>query len=147
MNKRVNFEDSLFILSMRMRIIEDIITLDAEPNFFLEKTLDDIFFTDHLLRIILECLEENRHLIERQELLQQLSDFEAQFSRILHNFLENDGNFSIRGFPSEGEKVALCRKNSADRHALIGKLSSSSGARSASPIVSSDEINELLKAF
>ncbi|MDR0511752.1 MAG: hypothetical protein LBG93_01425 [Treponema sp.] len=147
MNKRVNFEDSLFILSMRIRIIEDIITLDAEPNFFLEKTLDDIFFTDHLLRIILECLEENRHLIERQELLQQLSDFEAQFSRILHNFLEHDGNFSIRGFPSEEEKVALCRKNSADRHALIGKLSLSSGARSASPIVSSDEINELLKAF
>jgi len=147
MNKLINFEDSLYILSMRMRIIEDTITLDAEPNFFLEKTLDDIYFTGHLLQIILSCLEENRQLMERQELLQQLSDFESQFSRILHNLIEHDGDFSIAGLTPVVEKVASCRENSDKRLALIDKLTSSLLIRSASPVVSHDEINELLKEF
>ena len=56
MNKRVNFEDSLFILMMRIRMIRDSITLDADPELFLEKILDDIYFTEHTLRVLLDYL-------------------------------------------------------------------------------------------
>ena len=147
MNKRVNFEDSIFILMMRLRMIQDIITLDADPDFFLEKTLEDIYFTDHILRILLDCLEENQFLIERLELLEQLSDLELRYSRVLQSLLDHEGNISIRYIPSIGEKIIACRDNSLERQNAIGKLSPAGGSQSASPIVSSEELTELLKAF
>ena len=147
MNKRVNFEDSLFILMMRLRMIQDTITLDADPDFFLEKTLDDIYFTDHILRILLGCLEENHYLIERAELLEHLSDMELQFSRVLQNLLDHDGNISIREILPIGKKLIACRDNSMQRQRVIGELRPAGASPAASPIVSSDELTELLKAF
>jgi len=147
MNKRVNFEDSLFILMMRLRMIQDTITLDADPDFFLEKTLDDIYFTDHILGILLGCLEENHFLIERAELLEHLSDLELQFSRVLQNLLDHNGNISIREIMAISEKIAACRDSSRQRQRVIEELSPVGASRAASPIVSSDELTELLKAF
>jgi len=146
MNKRVNFEDSLFILMLRIRMIRDIITLDADPELFLEKTLDDIFFSDQVLRILLRQLEENHYLIERAEVLEQISDIEKQFSRVLQNLLDHDGDFSIRQIPSIKEKIISCRDSSLERQKSAEKLTPA-GNTPSSPIVSSDELSELLKAF
>ena len=128
-------------------MIQDTITLDADPDFFLEKTLDDIYFTDHLLKVLLSSLQANHFLIERAELLEHLADLELQFSRVLQNFLDHDGNISIRAAPSKGEKITACRNNSLERQKLIGELSPAGAGKSVSPIVSSDELTELLKAF
>ena len=70
MNKRINFEDDIFLLMIRIRMIRDIVTLDADPELFLEKTLDDIFFVDQTLKTLLGDLERHNHLIERDELLE-----------------------------------------------------------------------------
>ena len=147
MNKRVNFEDSLFILMMRIRMIRDIITLDADPELFLEKTLDDIYFADHTLRILLEYLRENHYLIERVELLEHLSELEWQFSQILQELLDHDGNISIRGIPSIREKISACRNNSLERQKTAESLSPAGSSQPGEPVVSSDELTELLKAF
>ena len=147
MNKRVNFEDSLFILMMRIRMIRDSITLDAAPELFLEKTLDDIYFTDHTLRTLLEYLEENHYLIERVELLEQLSELEWQFSHVLQELFDHGGSFSIREIPSMGEKLSALRASSLERRRAVGDLGLTGSSLSSEPIVSSDELNELLKAF
>ena len=128
-------------------MIQDIIALDADPNFFLDKTLDDIYFTEHILRILLGCLEENHHLIERAELLEQLSDLESQFSRVLFALLEHDGNISIRQAPAIRDKIVSCRNASMERRLAIEKLQPAGHRHVASPIVSSDELTALLKAY
>ena len=147
MNKRVNFEDSLFILMMRIRMIRDIITLDGDPELFLEKTLDDIYFADHTLKILLEYLQENHYLIERVELLEYLSELEWQFSQILQQLLEHNGNFSIREIPSVREKLSACRNNSRERQRTAESLRPAGNSQSGEPVVSSDELTELLKAL
>ena len=147
MNKRVNFEDNIFILMMRIRMIRDIIALDADPEIFLEKILEDICFTDNTLRILLEYLQENHYLIERVEFLEQLSELEWQFSRLLQELLEHDGNISIREISSIREKVATCQSNSHQRQKTADNMSPATGIIGGSPIVSSDELTELLKAF
>ena len=147
MNKRVNFEDNIFILMVRIRMIRDIITLDADPELFLEKTLDDIDFTDHTLGILLGYLRENSRLIEREELLEHLSELEWQFSQILQKLLDHDGNISVNDIPSINEKLTAFRNNSAERRKSIENLKPTDDSRSGEPIVSSDELTELLKAF
>ena len=147
MDKCVNFEDSLFILMMRIRMIRDTLTLDAVSELFLEKTLDDIFFTDQILGVLLGNLEENYHLIERAEILEHFSELEWQFNRLLQSLLAHDGGISIREIPAAKEKILACRNNSLQRQAAAEKLSPAENSQPHSPIVSSDEINELLKAL
>jgi len=147
MNKRVNFEDSLFILMMRIRMIRDSITLDADPELFLEKTLDDIDFADHTLRILLEYLQENHYLIEWAELLEHLSGVEWQFSQVLQELLNHDGRISVREIPSIKEKISACRNSSLERQRTTEGLSPAGSSQSGEPVVSSDELTELLKAF
>ena len=147
MNKRVNFEDNIFILMMRIRMIRDIITLDPDPELFLKKILDDICFTDQILRILLGYLEENHHLIEREELLEHHSRVEWQFYQVVQELLVHNGNFSIRKIPSAGEKLAAIRQDSLERRRTAEMLGSTDDSQSENPIVSTIELTELLKAF
>ena len=150
MNKQVNFEDNSFITMMRIRMIRDILTLDADPELFLEKILDDIYFTDHSLRILLGYLQENDHLIEREELLEHLSELEWQFSQVLLDLLNHKGNISIREISTIKEKLSCLRANSQERRRTAEDLNSAGGRKNFSdkePIVSSEELTELLKVF
>ena len=148
MNKRVNFEDNIFILLMRIRMIRDAITLDADPELFLEKTLDDISFTDQTLKILLEYLMENSRLIEREDLLDQFSEAERHFSQVIQNLLNHEGSISIQEIPAIREKLIIMRSASLERRKTAENQGSlESNTSSSSPIVSSDELTELLKAF
>jgi len=147
MNKRINFEDNIFILMMRIRMIRDIITLDADPELFMEKLLDDICFADHTLGILLGYLKENQRLIGLDELLEQFSDVEWQFSMVLKDLLDHEGNISVRENPLITEKLTAFRNNSMERRRSSNELSSAGENMPGSPIVSSDEITELLKAL
>ena len=147
MNKKVNFEDNIFILMMRIRMIRDTITLDADPELFMEKILDDICFADHTLGILLGYLKENQRLIGLDELLEQYSDVEWQFSMVLKGLLDHEGNISVRENPLITEKLTAFRTNSMERRRSADELGSAGDSLPGSPIVSSDEITELLKAF
>ena len=147
MNKLVNFEDDIFILLMKIRMIKDIVTLDADPELFMEKTLNDIYFVDHAMRTLLENLEQNHHLIEREELLEQLSNAEGQFSMVLKELLEHDGNFSILEIPSIREKVTAFKIGSQERQKTAGKLYHSEKNAGSNIYVGSDELAALLKAY
>ena len=147
MNKRFNFEDNIFIILMRLRMIRDIIILDPEPDLFLEKILDDIYFTDHILRILLEYIQENDRLIARDEFLNQLFKTEGQFYQLTRDFLDREGNISVREIPPVNEKLLALRDSSMERHKTLEELCHKAGIGHENTTVSSDEINELLKAF
>ena len=147
MNKKINFDDNIFILMMRLRMIRDIITLDADPELFLEKILDDIDFADHTLQILLKYLHENQRLIELEELLEHLSELEWQFSLVLKELIDHDGNISVRGNGLIMSKLATFRNSSNERRRTIENLSPAGDSVTGSPIVSSDELTELLKAL
>ena len=147
MNKQVNFEDNIFILLMRIKMIRDTITLDADPELFLEKILDDIYFTDHVLRILLEHLEENDRLIARDEFLDQLYETERQFSQVIDEVLNHKGNIFVRGIPEINDKLIFLRKSSLERRRIIETLYQDSNNSTDKIVVSSDELSELLKVF
>jgi hypothetical protein len=147
MNKRINFEDNIFILMMRLRVIRDTITLDADPELFLEKILDDIGFSDHILRILLGYLQENDRLLAREEFLEHFTELEWQFCQVIGELLNHDGNISIRQIPTVQEKLIAFRSSSQERRQIAEKLSVKDRVKPEDPVVSSDELSELLKAF
>jgi len=148
MNKQVNFEDNIFILMMRIRMIRDTITLDADPELFLEKTMDDINFIDNSLSVILGYLRENNRLIERDEMLEHISELEWQFAQVIQDLTNNTGNFSVRQIPALMLKLGLVRNKSLERRRTARNLSPIGDSQNDDEqIVSSDELTELLKAL
>ena len=147
MNKRINFEDNIFILLMRIKLIKDTITLDGDPEIFLEKILDDFYFIGHVLGLMLEYMQENDKLISREELLINLSDTERQYNELIYGFLNHRGDLSVNNIPEVSEKLQILEKSSLERQKIIDKLCTNDRKVKSNHDVSSDEITELLKAF
>jgi hypothetical protein len=146
MTKRINFEDNIFILMVRIRMIQDLLTLDADPDLFLQKTLDDFEFIGRCLELLLGNLMENQRLIEREDFLDHLSDVEWQFSQILADFLGSPGNISFLRSAAVQEQMGRLRDRSAERLKVMENTGRSTDTGLLEPVVSSMELNELLRA-
>jgi hypothetical protein len=147
MNKRINFEDNIFILHTRIRMIRDLLALDTDPDLFLEKTIDDINFIDYTLETLLGTLIENRRLLEREKAFDDLSDLEWQFSQALSEFFNSTGNISAARFPILKEKTILLRDRGMERRKTMDESRGLSESSVTEPVVSSVELGELLKDF
>jgi hypothetical protein len=147
MNKRINFEDNIFILNGRIRMIQDLLVLDTDPDLFLEKTIEDIDFINKTLDALLENLIENKRLLERDAEFDNLSDLEWQFTQVLGDFLDNSGNISAAQFPMLKGKITMLRKRSQERQKAIENTRTQAEPSLSEPVVSSLELSELLKDF
>ncbi|MDR1211592.1 MAG: hypothetical protein LBK40_05105 [Spirochaetaceae bacterium] len=146
MNKRVNFEDNIFILKVRIRMLEDLVRLEADPEIYLGKTLDDLAFIDAILSSLLDALLKNGKLIERDEQFHNLEETEEQLDTLLYNILNGSGSVSAARFPAIQEKIRAFQRLSADRKGFI-RDARGQGEEAGALVVSSDELSELLKDF
>jgi hypothetical protein len=145
MNKHINLQDTIFILNGRLKILRDLLILDADPNLFFEKTLDDITFMDHVLDTLLGQIQDNNRIFERSEVLDYLFDLEWDFSQALGDFLGGAGNISAASFPVIQEQIRPLEARSAERRRIIGEEQKHTADPVIEHTVSSDELNELLK--
>jgi hypothetical protein len=147
MNKRINFEDNIFILEQRIRMIRDVLALDPDPDLFLDKTMDDLCFIDSTLGILLGNLIENTRLLEREEGFDSFYDLESLFGRVLSELLTGTQGISAKTFPAIRDKITFLRNGNAERIRLIDKNAGTHEQSRSDPVVSSIELNELLKDF
>jgi hypothetical protein len=147
MNKRINFEDNIFILELRIRVIQDMLALDPDPELFLDKTMDDIDFIDYALGTLLGNLIENTLLLEREEEFDSLHDLELLFGSVLLQLFEGGQAISSDAFPVIKNKITSLRISSTERRKTIDKNAGSREQPRSDPVVSSVELSELLKDF
>jgi hypothetical protein len=147
MHKRVNFEDNIFIVAARIRVIRDLLILDADPELFLEKTMDDVAFVDHALDMLLGNLMANERLLDRNEIFENLTDLEYQFTRVLSVLQNGSGNISALNFPLIREKIQILQNRSQERQKTIGENKEPEEDTVMEGVVSSDELSELLRDF
>jgi hypothetical protein len=146
MNKRINFEDSIFIINTRIRIIRDMLLLDTDPDLFLEKTLDDIDFIDRILSILMDQLSDNKRFIERTEQFHNLAETERIFADVLSDLLNGDSAISAARFPAIRDRLTLLWNHTLERRKTIANTADfESEGVSVDPVVSCDELNELLQ--
>jgi hypothetical protein len=128
-------------------MIRDLLLLDADPDFFLEKTLDDVDFINTTLTVMLDQLIHNERYIERDEQFHNLTETERRFIEILGELLNGEGSISAARFPVIRERIALLRSHALDRRNTIDGLADTQPADQSvtTAVVSSDELSELLK--
>jgi hypothetical protein len=148
MNKRINYEDNIFILKVRLRMLEDLVRLDADPDIYLGKTLDDLAFIDASLASLLDALLRNGKLIRREEQFHNLEGTEEQLNTLLYTMLNGSGSISAARFPLIQDKIRALQRLSAERTTLIRDArAQGKGSDTDALVVSSDELSELLKDF
>jgi hypothetical protein len=151
-NKPINFEDTLYILHSRIQMLRDILALDIPVDLFLDKSVDDMEFIDKTLEILIRMLSEDTYIMDRDEQLDNFSETEWQFSQILVQFLSVSAAM-FAGHMSDGrhsvlkDKISVLRNQSAIRRKIADDSKSKKEGVETIPIVSSDEMSELLKGL
>jgi hypothetical protein len=99
MNQQFNYEDNIFILNIRIRTLADMMKLDADPDIFLEKTLEDIDFIAAKLNLLQENLAYNKHLISRDTQIHNLDETYEGFLELLNGMALGRGSFNVVSYP------------------------------------------------
>jgi len=136
----VVIEDTIFIVGMQMRMIRDTLRLNPPPDLFLEKSIDDLCFINHILVSLSKMITPNNG---ENGFIDYLLDIEWQFSQLLIEFSVDSSPFSMRAFPDTREKIMSLRMESDTRRktleesfVLVGDMEE--------PVVSSTELSTLL---
>lgn len=131
------FEDTIFVINMRIRMIRDILSLNPPAELFLEKCLDDLVFVDW----VLSCLGDQCGGMYEVD---YASDTEWQFSQLLTEFAMETSPFAAGVFRQAGAKIALLRSSSDARRKALEESGVSAEMAKAEPVVSSAELSGLL---
>ena len=138
------FEDVIFIINMRIRLIRDTLRLNPPPELFLEKCLDDLAFIGWVLAFLSQSLVENGGQFARNNEYAYASDTEWQFSQLLTEFSLGSGLFSPGNDAGTREKITALREASDERRRALEEADLSPGTAKAEPVVSSAELSSLL---
>jgi hypothetical protein len=147
MHKQENFEDSLYLLMNRSKLIRDTLILGADPGLFFERTLEDIDFIDQIAEKLLNLLLGNNRLINREELFSHLTEVEWQFSQVLTSILNGSTTIPVNEMTPLKDKISILRDKSYERQRTTDTIRSTTENEPEEPVINSTELNELLKDF
>jgi hypothetical protein len=144
MNKQINFEDTIFILNVRIRMIRDLLRLDTDTGLFLRQTIGDLEFISSVLEVLTEKFIANIKFLDREIEADNLSDIEWQFSQILNEISNSSSPFSTSNFPETKNWIDKFRKDSIKRQKQINESYVPIEHIMTEPVVSHAELNGLL---
>ncbi|MCL2764868.1 MAG: hypothetical protein FWD40_06260 [Treponema sp.] len=144
MNKRINFEDTLFILNVRIRMIRDLMQLDTDADVFYRQTMDDLEFINSILNMLAEKFVANLKFLDREAEADNILDTEWQYGQLLNEISGNSSLFTPNLFPEVPVLVARLKTDSQKRKKLIENSYVPSEQSISEPVVSHAELNGLL---
>jgi hypothetical protein len=132
-------------------MIRDLLRLDIDPDFFLEQTVEDLEFINKVLETLTQSLIENTRLVDREIEFDNLSDIEWQFAQLLTEFIYKPNPLfagTEADLPPEiRDRILRLKEQSAVRGKIIEESAGAIEHIQLEPVVSSLELNELLKEF
>jgi hypothetical protein len=144
MNKRINFEDIIFILSLRIRMIKDLLLLDTDSALFHKQTMADLEFISSTLYVMTKKYLANLKFLDRETEADNLLDAEWQFSQLLNEISNNTSPYSQVYFPETQAVVDKLRSESIERKRQIEESYIPVEQSISEPVVTHAELNGLL---
>ena len=144
MNKRINFEDTIFILNVRIRMIKDLLRLDIDTDLFHQQTIGDLEFVNSILEILAEKFLSNMKLLNYGTEADCLLDTEWQFSQILNEISGNSSSYSDTRSVEIRPWIDKFREDGRKRYKQIEESCSTVEQSITEPVVSQAELIGLL---
>ena len=144
MNKHVNFEDTIFILTVRIRMVKDLLHLNIDSGLFYRQTMGDLDFISSVLDIMTEKFLANLKFLDKETEGENLLDTEWHYSQLLNEISNNSSPYSQAFFPETQAWIDKLKKDSAKRKKQLEEFTVSSEPSTFEPVVSYAELNGLL---
>jgi len=144
MNKRINFEDTIFILNVRIRMIRDLMHLDTDSGLFYNQTMSDLEFISSILDMLTGRFLENLKFLDREVEADNILDAEWQFGQLLNEISGNLSPFAPSIFPETQTIIAKLKANCIKRKKLLDDSYVPAETTITEPVVSNAELNGLL---
>jgi len=119
MNKKINFEDSIFILEARIRMIRDLLHLDTDTSLFYTQTMNDLEFINNVMEMLTTKFLENLKILDREVEADNIVETEWKYSQLLIEVANNSSPFSASIFPQMSATISKFKKDSARRQKQI----------------------------
>ena len=145
MAHKVNYDDNLFFLMTLTRTLRAGVQLDIDPDYYLDKTVEDLFFIDRTLERIYESLRLNAYLINRREHLRELMRAKRAFADVLDEILDGTPAFSGHLAPFRTGLSEARDRHVRDISDIQRSMSVESTEEDDQTIVSQDEYRFLLQ--
>ncbi len=145
MANKVNYDDNLFYLMAFTRTLSAGVQLDIDPEYYLDKTVEDILFVDRTLERIHESLRLNEYLINRRELLRELMRAKRAFADLLDAVLDGDPVFSEHLAPFRTKLAGVRDQHVRDISDIQESMNVEPTEADDRTIVSQDEYRFLLQ--
>lgn len=94
MQTKIHYEENLFYLNAKMKIMVQAFDLKIDPGFFSEKVAEDLFFIDACLDKLYNTLKENPHLLHKNDYLILLAKTKSNFAGLIDGLLAKKYPFS-----------------------------------------------------
>jgi len=144
MNKRINFEDTIFILNVRIRMIRDLLQLDTDTGFFVRQTMGDLEYGNSTLEMLTKKFLENINFLDCETEADNILDAEWQFNQLLNEISNKNCPFSPVNFPETQNWILKLKNDTEKRQKLIEEACAPMGQVVSEPVVSHAELNGLL---
>ncbi|MDR2444365.1 MAG: hypothetical protein LBD44_00310 [Spirochaetaceae bacterium] len=141
----MNYDDNIFILNVKIRAIYDMLLLDADPDIFLERTLEDLDFIGAKLILLQKYLAMNKQLISRNQQLHNLDETYDRFLNLLNEMSRGTVCFNADSYPIICEPINKLIANCVEGQKQLKELTATAGGNvSDTRLVGTDELTALL---
>ena len=146
MANTVNYDDNLFYLMTVMRALRSGLQLEIDPNLYLDRIIEDIFFIDRTIEQIHETLRRNTHLINRREHLRQVMRAKRGFADLLDDLVREHPAFAKHLSLIRDKMVAARDKHVRDISDILRAMDATPTEDDQQTIVSNDEYRFLFQS-
>jgi len=145
MIKNIHFGDNIFFLGSLIKTLTEGFSLDVDEEYFIDKTVEDLFFIDGTLRRILNALKDNNLLIDRKEYLRNLLKTDINYLDLINQIMEGKiaGSFNFEGF--KDKFISVTEGIEDDISQISSMLSLNEEVEKSTELVSNEEFKFLLK--
>lgn len=87
---KINYEDDVFLLQTMIKTLKTAIQLEVDAELFRDRMIEDIHFIHTTVQRLYRTLQENPHLMRRDEYLRSIMQTKVNFIEVLHACLDTD---------------------------------------------------------
>lgn len=147
MKQKIHYENDIFYLKTYIRILSDALKLNIDSFIFAEKTLEDINFIENIIQKLYTSLQENPHLIRRNDHLLSVLEVKKYFITYIDSLTNNGNPYSNdlkQAFPKLRRLVA---NHTRDLTVIQSRLSTPETGDVDSEQISENEMSFLLTPY
>ena len=144
MTARIHFDDNVYILQVYIQTLQTTLKLEADPQFFLDKCIDDFFFLDTTLCHLHKALSENEFLVKRQEYFRLLLHCKQEFISVANGLVQGQYTMSAHTKPYASRILQSAKRQEDEYDEIRRKWMKDQETDSAPTGLSSEEYEFLL---